>query len=121
MPKYKSLSTTRPYDPYKFLGQEKVFLSTIIIGFTLAAFFAGSGAPAMWLGFFFAAYAAVANDSIQSLGTFIDSNGHRKWWVLWLYIGAIFLAVISVSWWYFDGDVTYQRLLSDDGVTKYPH
>ncbi|MCA1761803.1 MAG: hypothetical protein ABR574_04195 [Cryomorphaceae bacterium] len=121
MPKYKSLSTTRPYDPYQFLGKEKVFLSTIIIGVTLAAFFAGSGAPAMWLGFAFAAYAAVANDSIQSLGTFIESNGHRRWWVLWLYIGTIFLCVVTFSWLYFDGDVTYQRLLDSDGETKYPH
>ena len=29
---------------------------------------------AMWVGFLFAAYAAVANDSIQTLGTFIASN-----------------------------------------------
>jgi hypothetical protein len=28
----------------------------------------------MWLGFMFAGYAAVANDSIQTLGTFIVSN-----------------------------------------------
>ena len=37
---------------------------------------------AMWVGFLFAAYAAVANDSIQTLGTFIASNQDRKWWVL---------------------------------------
>lgn len=72
-----------------------------------------------WL--LFAAYAAVANDSIQSLGTFIESNSKRKWWVLWLFVGSIFLVTVSFSWVYFDGDVTYQRLLDDNGVTKYPH
>jgi hypothetical protein len=75
----------------------------------------------MWVGFFFAAYATVANDSIQSLGTFIESNKEKKWWVLWLFIGGIFLAVITFSWVYFDGDVTYQRLLNAEGETKYPH
>lgn len=75
----------------------------------------------MWLGFMFAAYAAVANDSIQSLGTFIESNGDKKWWVLWLYVGSIFLLTVTFSWLYFDGDVTYQRLLNADGVSKYPH
>ena len=29
---------------------------------------------AMWLGFIFAAYAAIANDSIQTIGPFIDYN-----------------------------------------------
>jgi hypothetical protein len=75
----------------------------------------------MWLGFFFAAYATIANDSIQSLGTFIESNKSKRWWVLWLYVGAIFLGVVSFSWFYFDGDVTFQRLLKADGTSPYPH
>ena len=41
--------------------------------------------------FLFAAYAAVANDSIQTLGTFIASNQDKKWWVLWIFIGGVFL------------------------------
>ena len=68
-----------------------------------------------------AAYAAVANDSIQSLGTFIESNRDKRWWVLWLFIGSIFLITVTFSWVHFDGDVTYQRLLKADGTTKYPH
>ncbi|UJH92440.1 hypothetical protein LZ575_08030 [Antarcticibacterium sp. 1MA-6-2] len=75
----------------------------------------------MWIGFFFAAYATVANDSIQSLGTFIESNKNMSWWILWLYVGSIFLLVVTFSWLYFDGDVTYQRLLKPDGSTNYPH
>ena len=40
--------------------------------------------------FLFAAYAAIANDSIQTIGTFIASNQDKKWWVLWIFIGGIF-------------------------------
>lgn len=105
------------------LAREKVFLSIVLTGTLLAAIITGNGGSvaAMWLGFLFAAYAAVSNDSIQSLGTFIESNGSRKWWVLWLYIGTIFLVTVTISWVYFDGDVTYQRLLPPEGVSKYPH
>lgn len=53
---------------------------------------------AMWTGFLFAAYAAVANDSIQTIGTFIASNQKRKWWVLWIFLGSIFVGTISYSW-----------------------
>lgn len=35
---------------------------------------------AMWVGFGLAGYAAIANDSIQTIGTFIASNKHRKWY-----------------------------------------
>lgn len=101
-------------------AKEKLFLIVILIGLLLAEILTGYGQAAMWLGFAFAAYAAVSNDSIQSLGTFIESNGDKKWWILWLYVGAIFLVTVTFSWYYFDGDVTYQRLLKD-GVTKFPH
>lgn len=103
------------------LVKERGFLSIILLGFVLAAILVGYGQAAMWLGFFFAAYATVANDSIQSLGTFIESNQDKKWWLLWLYIGGIFLATVSFSFFYYNGDVTYQRLLNADGVSDYPH
>ena len=46
------------------------------------------------IGFVLAAYAVVANDSIQTLGTFLSSNASRPWWVLWLFASAILLVVI---------------------------
>ncbi len=105
-----------------YLVKEKTFFFIVIAGIALALVSTMfSGRAAMWVGFLFAAYAAVSNDSIQSLGTFIESNKDKKWWVLWLFTGAIFLAVVTFSWFYFDGDVTYQRLLDGDGQTKYPH
>ena len=122
MNKFKRSDRSRPYlNILDFMVQEKAFLAIVIIGIVLAGIFTGNSQAAMWLGFFFAAYATVANDSIQSLGTFIESNKTRKWWVLWLYIGGIFLITVVFSWVYFDGDVTFQRLLKPDGTTKYPH
>lgn len=101
--------------------KERTFLVFIVFGFIGAAFASLNGPVAMWYGFAFAAYAAVANDSIQSLGTFIESNKDKKWWILWLFTGLILIATISFSFFYFDGDVTYQRLLDKNGETKYPH
>lgn len=112
----------RPYlNVLDYLVQEKIFLAIVILGIILSIVSVNFGQSAMWVGFFFAAYAAVSNDSIQSLGTFIESNKARKWWILWLFTGTIFLGVVTFSWLYFNGDVTYQRLLDDNGVTKYPH
>ncbi|NBG66388.1 hypothetical protein [Acidiluteibacter ferrifornacis] len=103
------------------LVKERGFLTIILLGFVLSAILVGFGQAAMWLGFIFAAYATVANDSIQSLGTFIESNQDKKWWILWLYIGGIFIVTVTFSWFYYNGDVTYQRLLSSDGTSEYPH
>jgi hypothetical protein len=66
----------------------------------------------MWFGFMMAGYSAIANDSIQTIGTFIASNQQRKWYWLWLFIGLIFVATVTYSWVVYDGDVSYQRLTS---------
>ena len=67
---------------------------------------------AMWVGFIFAAYAAIANDSIQTIGTFIASNQDKKWWVLWIFIGGIFFFTMLFSWVTLGGDVSHGRLTS---------
>ncbi|MGM0588146.1 MAG: hypothetical protein ACQETE_07035 [Bacteroidota bacterium] len=99
-----------PSSFYTVFRQERSFL--ILIG--LFFFVAGVSFPfpeiAMWVGFAFAGYSAIANDSIQTIGTFIASNEDKKWWVLWLFIGGIFLATVGYSWYVFDGDVSHQRL-----------
>ncbi|MBE7641557.1 hypothetical protein GUB10_14555 [Salegentibacter sp. BLCTC] len=120
--KFQRSDRSRPYlNILDYMVQEKAFLAIVIVGIIMAGIFTGNQTAAMWLGFFFAAYATVANDSIQSLGTFIESNKAKRWWILWLYVGFIFLGVVSFSWFYFDGDVTYQRLLKPDGSSPYPH
>lgn len=120
--KFKRYDRDRPYlNILDFLSEEKTFLSIVVVGIIIAATSTTNANLAMWIGFFFAAYAAVANDSIQSLGTFIESNKANKWWILWLFIGGIFLVTVTFSYIYFDGDVTYQRLSNPDGTTDYPH
>jgi len=64
----------------------------------------------MYLGFTLAAYSIVANDAIQTLGTFLSSNSKRPWWLLWLYACSVLLAVLVYGWWVNHGDVSYGRL-----------
>jgi hypothetical protein len=88
------------------------FLMMIGFFFLIAATTYRTPHIAMWVGFFFAAYSAIANDSIQTIGTFLASNADKKWWVLWLFIGGIFLLTMTYSWVTYNGDVTYERLTS---------
>lgn len=117
----KNLGTTVYLNLLERAVKERTFLIIIGFAFVLGAFATLDRNTAMWFGFLFAAYAAVANDSIQSLGTFIESNKHRPWYVLWLFTGLILIATITFSYIYFKGDVTYQRLLDSNGNTAYPH
>ena len=64
----------------------------------------------MILGFILAAYSIVGNDSIQTLGTFLYSNSHRRWWVLWLFSSSVMVAVILYGWFTHDQDPSYSRL-----------
>ena len=64
----------------------------------------------MAVGFLIAAYSIVANDAIQTLGTFIASNSKRPWWVLWGFGGGILALVLLYGWWSYGGDVSYARL-----------
>ena len=82
------------------------------VGCLFTAFFAQPYAGlAMWVGFFFAAYAAIANDSIQTIGTFIASNQDKKFWVLWLFLGGIFVG--TACWSFFTSDSANNELLSE--------
>ena len=64
----------------------------------------------MFVGFVVAGYSIVANDAIQTLGTFLSSNSHRPWWILWLYSCSILTAVLVYGWIVNFGDVAYGRL-----------
>lgn len=65
----------------------------------------------MIVGFCLAAYSIVGNDVPQTLGTFISSNAHRPWWVLWLYTSTILSVVLMYGWWASGvGDASYGRL-----------
>lgn len=64
----------------------------------------------MIVGFSLAAYSIVANDAIQTLGTFLSSNAHRPWWVLWIFACSILAVVLIYGWVSTGGDPAYGRL-----------
>ena len=98
------------YSLFDFTKKEKPFLIVILVLVSVAAIITPYTYAAMWFGFALAAYSAIANDSIQTIGTFIASNHSKKWYWLWLFMGLIFVATVSYSWVVFDGDVSNQRL-----------
>lgn len=73
----------------------------------------------MILGFLMAAYAVVANDAIQTLGTFLVSNSHRPWWLLWLFAGGVLVAVFLFGYFTQEGDVSFGRLAKIPEITTY--
>lgn len=101
------------------LYTERRFYLIVLVLMVLCAALSPFPQLAMWLGFMLAGYSAVANDSIQTIGTFISSNRRYPWHYLWLYIGGIFVVAILVSWSLYNGDVSYQRLQSK-GLTESP-
>jgi phosphate/sulfate permease len=64
----------------------------------------------MAIGFAIASYSIVANDALQTLGTFLSSNQQRPWWVLWLYAMGILYAVLIYGWVTNGGDTSFGRL-----------
>ncbi len=102
-----------------FLFRERTFLRLVAFCLFCSAIFYPYPAIAMWIGFIFAAYSVIANDSIQTIGTFMASNEKRKWYHLWLFIGVIFILTSFYSWYTFDGDVSFQRL-SSKGFSESP-
>jgi len=95
-----------------FPKSEHNFLTFICLSFIAVMFITPYPQYAMWAGFLFAAYAAIANDSIQTLGTFIASNQDKKWWVLWIFVAGIFFFTMFYSWMTLAGDVSHGRLTS---------
>tara|TARA_Y100000590_G_scaffold398903_1_gene481664 strand:- start:265 stop:1026 length:762 start_codon:yes stop_codon:yes gene_type:complete len=60
------------------------------------------------LGFAFAVYAVTANDSIQTLGTYISSNKDIKWYWMFVFMGSIF--VLTMVNGFVSGDPAFGRL-----------
>ena len=66
--------------------------------------------------FLMAAYSVIANDSIQTLGTWISSNIKVvAWWKMAIMASSILAGTIFYGWWANDGDISYGRL------NKIPH
>ena len=65
----------------------------------------------MAVGFLFAAYSVVANDSVQTLGTWIASNSQKfKWYWLWVAASSVLLFTLWYGWSVNDGDISFGRL-----------
>jgi hypothetical protein len=63
------------------------------------------------VGFGLAGWSVIANDSVQTLGTFIASKS--KWFKWYTLAGAASLAMvvtITYGWWAYDGDISFGRL-----------
>lgn len=101
------------------LMREKIFLAILGLCFLVAGVTYPHPQVAMWVGFAFAGYAVIANDSIQTIGTFIASNKARPWWTLWLFVGGVLLLTVGYSWVFNGGDVTHGRL-SSKGFSEAP-
>ncbi len=64
-----------------------------------------------FIGFMLAAYAVIANDSVQTLGTFIASNIRVfKWYWLWLAASLVLAFTLIYGWYINEGDISYGRL-----------
>ena len=115
-----SLIGQRRYSALLMFGvRERFFLRILAALLFLTAVFYVNVQVAMWLGFLVASYSVVANDSIQTIGTFIVSNSDKKWYVLWLFIGLLFVGTVTYSWITYGGDVSFQRL-SNKGFSETP-
>ena len=65
----------------------------------------------MAVGFLFAAYSVIANDSVQTLGTWIASNNERfNWKTMWLSASSVLLWALWYGWYTNGGDISYGRL-----------
>jgi len=65
----------------------------------------------MVVGFIFAAYSVIANDSVQTLGTWIASNKERfSWKTMWLAASGVLLYTLWYGWYMNGGDISYGRL-----------
>ena len=65
----------------------------------------------LWVGFLLASYSVIANDSVQTLGTWIASNSERfRWYILWSAASTVLLFTLWYGWSINDGDISYGRL-----------
>ena len=63
------------------------------------------------VGFLLASYSVVANDSVQTLGTFIASNSEKfKWYYLWGPASSVLLFTLWYGWSMNGGDISFGRL-----------
>jgi phosphate/sulfate permease len=63
------------------------------------------------IGFALAGYSVIANDSVQTLGTWIASNREKfKWYTMWAVASVVMIGTLIYGWNVYDGDISFGRL-----------
>ena len=64
----------------------------------------------MCVGFLLAAYSVIANDAVQTLGTFLSSNSSIKWQYMWAFTSSLLVLTLLYGWTAYGGDISFGRL-----------
>jgi len=63
------------------------------------------------IGFGLAGYSVIANDSVQTLGTWIASNREKfKWYTMWIAASLVMIGTLIYGWSTNGGDISFGRL-----------
>jgi hypothetical protein len=63
------------------------------------------------IGFGLAGYSVIANDSVQTLGTWIASNKEKfKWYTMWITASLVMIGTLVYGWSTNGGDISFGRL-----------
>ena len=68
------------------------------------------------IGFALAGYSVIANDSIQTLGTFIAANEKINWKWKFMFGALVFCTIVFFCWYTNNGDIAYGRLARIDYI-----
>ena len=91
-----------------FLSKGNTVFLTIIMGLMIVL--SPSFMKLKWIGLSLAMFSTMANDSVQTLGTFLSSNSKVAWWKLWFYISILFILIVVLGWLKFGGSLDFGRL-----------
>jgi len=93
-----------------FISREKSFLIPVIFYLGLSLLFSSNQLALGWLACSLALYSVIANDSIQTIGTFLFSNESTRKLYLWLFLSGIFVLTIAYGWHSGNGSLDFGRL-----------
>ena len=96
----------------QYIKKEQNFILIMALLVCVAACIFNTPHLAMWFGFGLAGYSAIANDSIQTLGTFLSTNRKRPRWLLWLFIGGILAVTFTYGYFTEGQSIHFGRLTS---------
>jgi hypothetical protein len=74
-----------------------------------------------WLAMIIASFAIVGNDSPQLIGTHLATRQDEKWYKTLAFVGVIFVVVLGLCWYFYDGEVHFKILdnVSPRNINKY--